>query len=147
MVSEHVKDNQSLMNILLSHGSENSKFILTYRLTSRLHQQLNERLPPVLAVTHKTQIRKRFLGRSELALALAEFVAESHEQTTESAALVLRERQDTSQVVAFGGVLFLGEVADEVAAGFVACAHAVEEEGVDVVIESFVIEEELAEKT
>jgi hypothetical protein len=60
--------------------------------------------------------------------------------------LVLREGEDTGDVVAFDGFFFLGEVADEVAAMLVAGAHAVEEEGVDVVIEGFVVQEEFGKE-
>ena len=61
--------------------------------------------------------------------------------------LVLREGQDTSNIVAFGAIFFFGEVADKMAAVFVAGAHDVEEEGVDVIVEGFVIQEELGEET
>ena len=46
----------------------------------------------------------------------------------------------------FGGDLLLGEVRDGVAAVLVALAHDVEEEGVDVVVERLVVEEELGEQ-
>ena len=62
-------------------------------------------------------------------------------------ALVLREGEDAGDVVSFGRFFFFGEVADEVAAVRVAGSHAVEEEGVDIVVQSLVVKEEFREET
>lgn len=56
------------------------------------------------------------------------------------------EREDAGEVVAFGAVFFFREVADHVAAVRGAGAHDIEEEGVDVVVEGLVVEEEFAEE-
>ena len=101
---------------------------------------------PVLAIAHQPQIAERFLGRAEFSLALGELVGEFHEEVAEPFALMLRQREDAGHVVALGGFLFLAEVADQVAAALVAGGHAVEEEGVDVVVEGFVVEEEFGEQ-
>ena len=134
------------MDVFLRHGSHRGEFILAERFPMGFNKQLHQRLAPILSVTQQTQITERFLRRAESPLPLAELVAEGDKQAAEPAALVLREREDTGEVVPLGGVLLLGEVPDEMAAGFVAGAHAVEEEGVDVVVEGLVIQEELAEK-
>ena len=101
---------------------------------------------PVCSVCQQSKVGEGFLGGAELALALGELVAEGDEEAAEALALVLGEGQDAGHVVALGGFFLLGEVADQVAAVRVAGAHAVEEEGVDVVVESFVVEEELGEE-
>jgi len=147
MISKHIEDNQSLVHILLSHSGENSKLILTHSLAAWLYQEFNKCLAPVLTITEETQITEWLFGRSELIFTLAEFVAEGDQQSTETTTLILRERQDTSQIVAFGRVFLLREVADEMASGFVTSTHAVEHEGVNVVVEGFVVEEEFAKKT
>ena len=54
-------------------------------------------------------------------------------------ALVLGKSEDTSDIVPLHRFLFLGEVPHEVTAVFVATAHDVEEERVDIVVEGFVI--------
>jgi hypothetical protein len=68
------------------------------------------------------------------------------EESAIAFALVLWEGEDTSHVVAFCGLLFLGEVADQMVAVISAGGHAVEEERVDIVVESLVIEEEFGEE-
>lgn len=60
--------------------------------------------------------------------------------------MVLWEGEDAGYVVPFGGFLFFAEVADEMASMLVTGGHAVEEEGIDVVIECFVIEEEFTQE-
>lgn len=134
------------MDVLLRHGAQRSQFVLADRLPSRLHEQLRERLPPVLSVTQKTKITERLLWRTELAFALAELVTEGDEQSPVSTPLVLGQGQDTSEVVTLSGVLLLGEVSDKMATRLVPRAHAIEEEGVDVVVERLVVEEELAQQ-
>ena len=101
---------------------------------------------PVGAVAEEAEVREGFFGGAELGLALGELVAEGDEEFAEARALVLGQDQDAGDVVALGGLLFLAEVPHEVAAVGVAGGHAVEEEGVDVVVERFVVEEELAEE-
>ena len=59
---------------------------------------------------------------------------------------MLWERQDTRDVVAFRTFLFLGKVADDVAAGVVSLAHDIVQEGVDVVVQRLVVEEALAQQ-
>ena len=69
------------------------------------------------------------------------------EDFAETFALVLREGEDAGDVIPFGRFFFLGEVADEVAAVRVAGSHAIEEERIDIVVESLVVKEEFREET
>ena len=109
-------------------------------------EDIGDGFGPVGAVAQEAEVGERFLGGSQFPLAFGEFVAEGDEEFAVALALVLRQREDASDVVALGGFLLLAEVADEMAAVFVARGHAVEEEGVDVVVERFVVEEEFAEE-
>ncbi len=99
-----------------------------------------------MPVAEHAEVGERFLRRAELAFAFGEFVAEGDEEAAEALALVLWQGKDAGHVVAFGGFLFLGEIAHQVAAVGVAGAHAVEEKRVDVVVEGFVVEEEFGEE-
>ena len=109
-------------------------------------EQVEEHLAPVLAVAEQAEVGEGFLGGPELALALAELVAEGDEEAAVALSLVLGEGEDAGQVVAFGTVFLFAEVAHHVAAVRGADAHDVEEEGVDVVVEGFMVEEELAQE-
>ena len=80
--------------------------------TGRVAEQLDERLAPVLAVAQHAQVRQRFLRRAEFAFPFGELVAERDEEAAESLALILRQREDARDVVAFGGFFFFGEVTD-----------------------------------
>ena len=101
---------------------------------------------PVGAVAEEAEVGEGFFGGAEFGLALGELVAEGDEELAEPLALVLGQGQDAGDVVALGGFLFLAEVTHEVAAVGVAGGHAVEEEGVDVVVERLVVEEQFAEE-
>jgi len=107
-----------------------------------IHQHAHDGFLPVGSITQEPEIRERFLRGSELAFSLRELVAEGDEEPAVTFALVLREREDAGDVVALGRFLFLGEVADEVAAVGGAGGHDVEEEGIHVIVERFMIEEE-----
>ena len=61
-------------------------------------------------------------------------------------ALVAWQREDAREVVLLRRVLLLREVADHVRARVVHLADDVEEEGLDVVVERLVVEEELGEE-
>lgn len=101
---------------------------------------------PVGAVAEEAEVREGLFGRAELGFASGELVAECDEEFAEPLPLVLGQGQDAGDVVALGRLLFLAEVPDEMAAVRVAGGHAVEEEGVDVVVECLVVEEEFAEE-
>lgn len=117
------------------------------RQPRRVTQQLDQRLLPVLPVAQQTQIAQGFLGGTELALPLAEFVAEGYEQSAQTLALVLRQGHDASEVVTLGGLFFFGKVTHEVAAVLVPRHHAVEEERVHVVVERLVVQKQLRQQT
>lgn len=53
--------------------------------------------------------------------------------------------KNTSDIVAFGTLLFLGEVADHMTACVVALAHHVVKKGVDVIVQGLVVEKALAQ--
>lgn len=106
-----------------------------------LRQQIHHRFRPIRPIAQQPQIAERFLRTAQLAFSFTQLVAEGDEQFPEAHALVLGQGQDTRDVVALGGLFFFAEVADEVAAVLVAGGHAVEEEGIDVVVEGFVVEE------
>ena len=74
------------------------------------------------------------------------FPTKIDQQITPALSLPNRKRHDTTNVVIFRTPLLFAEVADKVAAVFVARAHAIEEERVDVVVECFVVEEEFGEE-
>ena len=101
---------------------------------------------PVRPITEQTQVRERFLRAAGLALELGQLVAELDQQLAVRLALVGRQHQDARHVVILATLLLLGEVANDVAAFGVAFAHDVEEERVRVVVERFVVEEELGEQ-
>ena len=107
-------------------------------------EEVDDGVGPVGAVAEETEIREGFLGGAELAFAFGELVAECYEEFAVAFSLVLWEGEDAGYVVPLGGLFFFAEVADEMASMLVAGGHAVEEEGIDVVIECFVIEEEFA---
>lgn len=80
------------------------------------------------------------------ALDLAQLVAELDQQPPEALLLVGREDEDARHVVLLSGLLLLGEVAHDVEPTLVPLRHHVEEEGVGVVVEGLVVEEELGEQ-
>ena len=127
------------------HGREGTQ-LLDIHLRSAVRQEIDDGFGPVGAISHQAEIRERFFGRSGFAFAFGEFVAEGDELFAVSQALVLGEGEDAGHVVSLGRFFFFGEVADEMAAVRVTGGHAVEEKGVDVVIECFVIEEEFGEE-
>ena len=107
----------------------------------RVGEKFNQHFLPILSVTQQTQVGERFLGRAQLALTLTEFVGEGDQQTAQALSLVLRQGENTSDVVSLGRFLFLAEVPNEMAPVLVPRDHAVEQERVDVVVERLVIQE------
>ena len=73
-------------------------------------------------------------------------LTEVDEEPAEAFALVLRHRHDTRHVILLLAVLLLGEVAHQVAAHVVVDGEHVEEEGLYVVVERLVVEEQLGEE-
>ena len=60
--------------------------------------------------------------------------------------MILREGEDAGQVVLLGRHLLLGKVAHDVRTLLIDLGHDVEVEGIDVVVQSLVIEEELGQE-
>ncbi len=107
-------------------------------------KEVDDGVGPVGAVTKETEIGEGFLGGAELAFAFGELVAECYEEFAVAFPLILWEGEDASYVIPLSGFFFFAEIADEMASMVVAGGHAVEKEGIDVVIECFVIQEEFA---
>ena len=68
----------------------------------------------MLSCTRRTG--ERLLGRARLLLNLGERIREGDDELAVALALVLREREDTGQVVVVGRLLLLGKVAHNVKA-------------------------------
>jgi hypothetical protein len=79
-------------------------------------QQVDDSFCPVCTVAQKTQVTERLLGTTELELLLAQLVGELDEEFAVSVPLVLRECQDTSDVVILRRLLFLGEIPNNMTA-------------------------------
>ena len=101
---------------------------------------------PVAPVAQEAEIGEGLLGRARLGLDLGQLVAELDEHLAVAESLVGRQRQYARHVVVLGGLLLLGEVADNVEAVGVVLGEYVEQEGVRVVVQEFVVEEELGEQ-
>lgn len=147
-IPQHIQILQRMQHIPRRHGRQTPQLLhATLALLPRLvRQQIHDRLRPEGAIPQQPQIAERLLRAPELALPFAQLVAEGDEQLAEAHALVLGEGEDARDVVPLGGFFLFREIADEVAAVRVARVHAVEEEGVDVVIQRLVIEEQLAQQ-
>lgn len=170
MIPQQLQDIQLLMDILLRHGRQATNLRNTRRVLTPLNgngivmhhrqrrigragrrnllaaQQLHNHLPPILAIAQQAQIAQRLLRRPQLPLPPAELVAKSDQQAAQPLALILRQRQDARDVVPLAALLLLAEIADDVAAALVARGHHVEQEGVDVVVQRLVVEEQLAQQ-
>ena len=144
-ISQHVEVLQRVQHIVRRHRGQRAQ-LLDVDFGPPVGEDVDDRLLPVRPIPQQAQVAERFLGAAQPPFPLRELVAEGDEQLPEALALVLREGQDARDVVALGGLFFLGEVADEVAAVLVAGGHAVEEERVDVVVEGLVVEEELGQE-
>mmetsp|Transcript_13517 Transcript_13517/g.42520 ORF Transcript_13517/g.42520 Transcript_13517/m.42520 type:complete len:294 (-) Transcript_13517:608-1489(-) len=110
-------------------------------------QRLQQDLRPVGAEGEQPEVRERLLGRADFGLADRDLVGAVDEELGVALALVLREDEDARDVVVLARRLLLGEVArDPVAAVGANLAEHVKEEGVHVVVEGLVVEEELCEQ-
>ena len=109
-------------------------------------EYLQDGVCPVRSVGQQTQVREWLLRTARLALELGELVAELYEQLAVALALVGRQGEDARHVVVLAALLLLGEVAHDVVAAVVHLAHHVEEEGVRVVVERLVVQEELGQQ-
>lgn len=65
----------------------------------RAEEKIYDGFRPVGAVTEKSKIAERFFWAAQFVLFLAELVGKFNQQFAVSVALVLRERQDTGNVV------------------------------------------------
>ena len=107
-------------------------------------EEVDDGVGPVGAVAEETEIREGFLGGAELAFAFGQLVAECYKEFAVAFSLVLWEGEDAGYVIPFGRFFFFAEIADQMASMLVPGGHAVEEEGIYIVIEGFVVEEEFA---
>ena len=109
-------------------------------------QILHEDALPVAVVADAAEVGQGFLWRARLALDTGEEVAEVDEEAAVALTLVLGHCHDAGHVVLLLARLLFGEVADKMAALAVVLGQHVEEEGLDVVVERLVIEEELCQE-
>lgn len=167
MIPEQLQHIQLLMNILLRHrrqaanlcdarrvrAARDRDWVVVHHPRQRgvpraggwdlvLGEQLDDDFPPVLPVAEEAKVGERFFGAAELALAFAQLVAESNEKSSQALSLVLWQRQNARDVVPLAAFLLLAEISYHVAAALVARGHHVEQEGVDVVVEGFMVQEQ-----
>lgn len=134
-----------MQHIPRRHGAQGPQ-LLDVDFPAPVRQKIHNRLLPIRAVAQQAEIAERLLRTAELALSFRKLVAEGDQQPAEALALVLRQRENARDVVALCALLFLGEVPDQMAAVPVARGHAVEQEGVDVVVQRLMVEEQLAQQ-
>ncbi len=146
-IPQHVQILQGMQHIIRRHGAERADLLYGYLAAAFailavlfvLDEHVGDGFGPVGAVAEEAEVGERFLGRAELALAFGELVAEGYDEFAEAVALVLGEGEDAGYVVAFGGLFFFAEVADQMAPVGVASGHAVEKKWIDVIVEGFVV--------
>jgi len=117
--------------------------ILDGDVAAMLAQDLQQHLRPITAEAQQTQIGQGLFRRPHLAFLLGQFVREGDEKLPVTFALERRQGKNAGQVVLVGRILLFREVADHVETATVALGHDVEQEGLHVVIQSFVIQKEL----
>ena len=111
-----------------------------------LVEVLHDGALPVAVVTDAPQIGERFLRRARLALHAGKQIAEVDQEAAKALALVLGHGHDAGDVVLLLAGFLLGEVAHEVAALAVVLGQHVEEEGLNVVVEGLVVQEQLGQE-
>ena len=134
-----------MQHIIRRHGAQGAQ-ILHADFPFSLHQDLNQRILPIRPVPEESQVAQRFLRTAEFPLPLTQLVTERDQQLAEALALVLRQRQDARDVVPLRALFLLAEISDQMAAVLVSGRHAVEQKGVDVVIQRLVVQEQLAQQ-
>ena len=67
-----------------------------------VHEEVDDGLRPIRAVAQEAEVGERLLRAPELPLALGQLVRELDEELAVPVPLVLRERQDTGDVVVLG---------------------------------------------
>mmetsp|Transcript_41598 Transcript_41598/g.106452 ORF Transcript_41598/g.106452 Transcript_41598/m.106452 type:complete len:349 (+) Transcript_41598:700-1746(+) len=110
-----------------------------------LLEDVQQHARPVAAVAHLPQVAQRPLRRAHAPLLFGELVREGDEEAAVALALVRRQREDARQVVLLLRGLLLGKVAHHVVPRGVVLREDVEQEGVHVVVERLVVQEELGE--
>lgn len=136
-----------MQHIPRRHGAQAANLLdTTLPRPAFLRQQIHHRLRPIRPIAQQAQIAQRFLRAPQLALTFTELVTKRNQQLPKPHALKLWECKDTSDVIPFCGFFFLAEVPDEVAPVLIPRSHAVEQEGIDVVIQGFMIEEEFRQE-
>ena len=89
--------------------------LLDAHVVAALHEIADDDLRPVGAIAEQTQITERLLRAARLLLLPAQSIGKLDEQLPEPMTLMLRQREDTGNVVSFGALLLFREVAHHVA--------------------------------
>lgn len=111
-----------------------------------LRQQIHHRLRPVSPIPQQSQIAERFLRTAQFALPLTQLIAKRDEQLPKSHPLILRQRENTSNVIPLRGLFLLAKIPHQMAPMLVARGHAVEEKRIHVIIERLMIQEQFGKK-
>ena len=98
-------------------------------------------------IANATKVRQRFLRRAGLHLNPREKVAKVDQEPSKALSLVLRHCHDARDIVFLLTRLFFGEIANEVAALLVTLGQNIEEKRFHVVVEGFVVQEQLSQET
>lgn len=110
----------------------------------RLEQKLNDRFGPVCTVAEQTEVRQRLFRTAQFTLAFRELVRKLDQETPKTRTLVLRQSQNTCDIIAFGTLLLLRKVTDHVAAGIVALTHDIEQKGIHIIVQGLMVQKALA---
>ena len=108
--------NIRIHNVSVSNRGFLSNLVYTQFAVWRGEEEVDDSLSPVRTVAEETQIGKRLLWASKLAFLLAELVGEFNQEFAVAVSLMLRQRQDTGNVIVLRRLLLFGEVSDNVAA-------------------------------
>jgi hypothetical protein len=81
-----------------------------------IKKKFNDNLRPICLIAEQTEIAKRLFRTAELQLSFRQLVGELYQEFPVAFTLVLREGEDTRQVVVFARLFFFGKVPDQVTA-------------------------------
>ena len=102
-------------------------------------------LSPPGQIAELAQIGEGPFGSAHFVFLDAERVGEADEELAVAFSLVEGEDQNAAEIVALGGLLLLAEVAHEVEAVVVLLAHDEKQEGLHIVVEVLVVQEEFGQ--